>query len=261
MTYSGLYPARERLIERRSHLENHRACPRQWFVVDESKASRPNHTSKRMFDTCRGLAGNAITFRGESIERNAHRGNRPIDFMTARENQGAASRGRRNRVSLPLPIANNAMIRTRGTLSAMARRNFKPTSKLAKISRKNPDETNVLLSPVKTASPRKERSFGAHRRRFVVKVETDTQGSILDHLDVHSNVRQTFRDIIFRLHAEGTFTLSIKRDLLPTWHCVSLKKWKFRCEYGKLDRQYQKLTFWIIFSNHFTWHFLILLNK
>lgn len=49
----------------------------------------------------------------------------------------------------------------------------------------------VLLSPVETASPRKEeeRSFGAHRRRFAVKVETDTQGSILDHLDVHSNVR------------------------------------------------------------------------
>jgi len=105
----------------------------------------------------------------------------------------------------------------------MARRNFKHTFRLAKSSRKNSDETDVLLSPVKTASPRKERSFDAHRRRFVVKVETDTQGSILDHLDVHSNVRQTFRDIIFRLHAGGTFTLSIKRDLLPTWHRVSLK--------------------------------------
>ncbi|EGI60923.1 hypothetical protein G5I_10842 [Acromyrmex echinatior] len=57
------------------------------------------------------------------------------------------------------------------------------------ISRKNSDETNVLLSLVETASPRKEeRSSDAYRRRFVVKVETDTQGSILDHLDVHSNV-------------------------------------------------------------------------
>lgn len=54
---------RERLIGWRSHLENHRACPRQWFVVDESKASKSNRTSERMLDTCRGLDGNAITFR------------------------------------------------------------------------------------------------------------------------------------------------------------------------------------------------------
>jgi len=54
---------RERLIGWRSHLENHRACPRQWFVVDESKASKSNRTSERMLDTCRGLDGNVITFR------------------------------------------------------------------------------------------------------------------------------------------------------------------------------------------------------
>lgn len=81
-------PLQERLIERRSHLENHRACPRQWFVVDESKASRPNRASERMLDTCRGLASNAITFRGELIERNARWANRPIDFTSVRENRG-----------------------------------------------------------------------------------------------------------------------------------------------------------------------------
>ncbi|TGZ31861.1 Uncharacterized protein DBV15_01203 [Temnothorax longispinosus] len=60
----------------------------------------------------------------------------------------------------------------------------------AKFPKQEFRKGHSLLSPVETASPRKEeRSFGAHRRRSVVKVETDTQGSILDHLDVHSNVR------------------------------------------------------------------------
>ncbi|KYN11157.1 hypothetical protein ALC57_16706 [Trachymyrmex cornetzi] len=63
------------------------------------------------------------------------------------------------------------------------------------ISRKNSDETDVLLSLVEIASPRKEeRSSDAYWRRFLVKVETDTQGSILDHLDVHSNVRLLLAD-------------------------------------------------------------------
>lgn len=76
---------------------------------------------------------------------------------------------------------------TRGTFPAMAAEAFAETLNTAKFPARIP---SVLLSPMETASPRKEeRSFGAHRRRFVVKVETDTQGSILDHLDVHSNVR------------------------------------------------------------------------
>lgn len=149
-----------------------------------------------MLDTCRGLAGNAITFRGEPIERNARRANRPIGFTSARENRGTASsrteESRSVAPALDLLQTLHDEFGTRDTFPIMVR-TFAGTlnrDRGREISRKNSDETDVLLSPVETASPRKEeRSFGAHRRRFLVKVETDTQGSILDHLDVHSNVR------------------------------------------------------------------------
>jgi len=232
----------ERLIERWSHLENHRACPRQWFVVDESKASRPNHPSKHWpVMRSRFAASRSSEMPGEAIGQS---------ILWAREKIKGRLRADEETAFAP---ASHCKQRDEFAHTARSRQWRKETSNArpgCEISRKNSDETDVLLSPVKTASPRKEeRSFGAHRRRFVVKVETDTQGSILDHLDIHSNVRQTFRDIIFRLHARGTFTLSIKRDLLPTWHRVSLKNGNSGAEIWKMlkNRQYRKLTFWIIF--------------
>jgi len=224
MTYSGLYSATGNTDRAKEPFGEPSRVPPTMICCRRIEGKQAE-SSKRMLDTCRGLAGNMITFRGESIERNARRGNRPIDFMSARENQGAASRGRRNRVSLPLPIADNANEFAHAARSRQWRKETLNTrSRLRKFPARIPTKRTFCFRPWKLL-------LRERRRDRLARIGVGSSWKLrLIHKEAFSIIWTSTRTfgkrfgiLSFVCTREETFTLSIKRDLLPTWHRVSLK--------------------------------------